>query len=137
MESANIITEMLITYFDISPHETENAVITSSVPSPERGTPDVKITIAVKVHITTVSKKTSKSPSVPCAAGDIASAPACAIGAVPPPASFEKAPLPTPCFTASENRNPKTPPDIASFPSADEKMLSIAEEMYSLRYTKA
>ena len=72
-------------------------------------TPEIIITRAVKVHKTIVSKNTSKIPKQPWECAFSAFDDACAQGAVPLPASFDKSPRLTPYRMALVIPKPRTP----------------------------
>ena len=57
-----------------APNTLPNAAAQAREPSPSMGTPDTRSVIAVTVHITTVSRKTSSIPQQPCSAGESVSA---------------------------------------------------------------
>ena len=78
------------------PNTLPNAAAQASEPSPSVGTPETKRVIAVTVHMTTVSRKTSSMPQQPCSAGESVCAAAWIIALLPSPASFEKTPRATP-----------------------------------------
>jgi hypothetical protein len=87
------------------PNVRENAAITSIIPPPSMdgiSSKETRITNAVKVHKRIVSTNTSKIPKSPCFAGDFAFVVACAIGAVPQPASLDISPRETPIRSAFE-----------------------------------
>ena len=73
----------------------------------------VRITSAVKVHITKVSKKTSKMPQSPCFTGSRVSEAEWAITEEPSPASLEKTPRASPFLIICEKAKPPTPPATA------------------------
>ena len=73
----------------------------------------VRITSAVKVQITNVSKNTSKMPQSPCFTGSRVSEAECAITEEPSPASFEKTPRARPFLIICEKAKPPTPPATA------------------------
>jgi hypothetical protein len=87
--------------------------------------PEISITRAVRVHKTTVSQKTSKTPRHPC---EIASDEddACAVADVPHPASFDKRPLEKPYLNALEIPKPHAPQTALLNENAPSKISQIA-----------
>ena len=74
-----------------------NAAEVSAAPfSPPVQAPEVRITRPVMVQITMVSMKVPSMATMPCLTGFLVRAAACAIGALPRPASLEKMPRATP-----------------------------------------
>ena len=63
--------------------------------------------------MTIVSIKGSRMATKPSDTGSLPLAEACAIGALPCPASLEKRPLPTPLFNAKAIEAPRKPPVAA------------------------
>ena len=69
-----------------------------------------------------MSTATSSIPNTPCTAGLFTSAPECAIGAVPHPASFETIPRVTPTDTTLDSVKPNIPPPAANMSAAPAKI---------------
>lgn len=89
-------------------------------------------TKAVILHSRIVSVNTSNMPQHPCAAGCFVSASACAMGAVPQPASFENSPRVIPYLMLLHNIKPPIPPTDASGVNASAKIRCIASGMREL-----
>lgn len=88
---------------------------------------ETKITSAVKVQSTIVSKKTSKMPRQACVCAHSFFEEACAEGDVPHPASFERSPRLVPYRTASFIVKPNAPETAVRKENADLKMRIKAE----------
>ena len=88
--------------------------------------PEVMITRPVMVHMTMVSKNTSKVPHRPWRAGWSVSAEACAMGAEPMPASWVNTPRDMPTRHAYMTVAPKKPPVAAVPVKASRKIWAIA-----------
>ena len=81
------------------------------------------------LHRRIVSVNTSNIPQHPCAAGCFVSASACAMGAVPQPASFENNPRVIPYLILLHSKNPPIPPIDASGVNASANIRCIASGM--------
>ena len=77
---------------------------------PDSNTPVSMITRPVIVHTTRVSIKVPNIAISPCSTGSLVLAAACAIGALPRPASLEKMPRATPKRIAAQTLAPAKPP---------------------------
>ena len=93
VENANRMVPMVTPQAPIVPKELLNAAIVSAVPSqPEVHAPEDTTTKPVMVQMINVSKNTSNAPQKACFTGLLVFAAACAIGALPKPASLENTP---------------------------------------------
>ena len=77
---------------------------------PDSSTPVSMITRPVIVHTTKVSINVPSIAISPCSTGSLVRAAACAIGALPKPASLEKMPRATPKRIAAQTLAPAKPP---------------------------
>lgn len=79
------------------PKPLEKAAMASSAPSPpSRCAPEVRMASAVIVHMTIVSKKTSKIPHIPWRTGSFTLEAELTMTELPSPASLVKTPRATP-----------------------------------------
>ena len=86
----------------------------------------ITITSPVMVHTTSVSIKVPSMAIRPCSTGSSVFAAACAMGALPRPASLEKMPRATPKRIAAQIVAPAKPPVAAEPENADSTMVTSA-----------
>ncbi len=113
--SANRHKDRVITTLTQGPRTAEKAAVVKLMPASRPygiSTPLTRITKAVNVQITMVSRNTSTIPIMPCSTGWRTQAPAWAMDAVPMPASLVKTPLEIPVRKAI-TAEPMAPPVTA------------------------